>query len=50
MIRIMELIDGYTNADIDRLKVICEKSNDSLKENPHIELHDGICDYLKYTK
>ncbi len=50
MIRIMELIDGYTNADIGRLKVICEKSNDSLKENPHIELHDVICDYLKYTK
>ena len=50
MIRIMELIDRYTNADIGRLKVICEKSNDSLKENPHIELHDVICYYLKYTK
>ena len=50
MIRIMELIDGYTNADIGRLKVICEKSNDSLKENPPIAMHDVICDYLKYTK
>ena len=47
IIRIMELIDGYGN--IGRLKVICEKSGEELKNNPYVELHDVICDYLKGT-
>lgn len=46
IIRIMEIIDGY---NIGRLKVICEKSGEELKNNPYIELHDVICDYLKRT-
>lgn len=47
IIRIMENIDGYGNPNIGRLKVICEKSGESLKENPYIELHDVVCNYLK---
>ena len=47
IVRIMELLDGYANADIGKLTVICEKSGERLKENPHIELHDVVCGYLK---
>lgn len=47
IIRIMELIDGYSNQNIGRLKVVCEKSGESLKDNPYIELHDVVCNYLK---
>lgn len=51
IIRIMELIDGYSNRysnqNVGRLKVVCEKSGESLKDNPYIELHDVVCNYLK---
>ncbi|MDE7252758.1 MAG: hypothetical protein K2O32_07445 [Acetatifactor sp.] len=45
----MELIDGYGNNghDMGRLNVVCEKTGEKLKENPFIELHDVVCDYLK---
>lgn len=47
IIRIMEIIDGYSNPNIGRLTVTCEKSGESLKDNPYIELHDVVCNYLK---
>ena len=47
IVEMMELIDGYKDTDFGRLKVICEKTSASLKENPYIELHDTVCDYLK---
>lgn len=47
IIRIMELIDGYSNQNIGRLKVVCEKTGEILKDNPYIELHDVVCNYLK---
>lgn len=43
IIRIMEIIDGYCNQNIGKLKVICEKSGESLKDIPYIELHDIVC-------
>lgn len=49
IIRVMELIDGYCNPNIGRLKVTCEESGESLKDNPFIELHDMVCTYLKGT-
>ena len=49
IIRIMELIDGYCNQNIGKLKVTCEKSGESLKDTPYIELHDIVCNYLKGT-
>ncbi len=49
IIRIMEIIDGYCNQNIGKLKVICEKSGESLKDIPYIELHDIVCNYLKGT-
>lgn len=47
IIKMMEVIDGYANPALGRLAVICEKTGESLKENPYIELHDIVCDYLK---
>lgn len=44
---IMEIIDGYGNPNIGRLTVTCDKSGESLKDNPYIELHDVVCNYLK---
>lgn len=47
IIKIMESIDGYDNSKVGRLNVICEKTGESLKNNPYIELHDIVCNYLK---
>ena len=47
IIKIMESIDGYDNSKIGRLNVICEKTGERLKDNPYIELHDMVCNYLK---
>ena len=47
IVRIMELIDGYGNPVIGRLKIIQEKTGESLKEAPFIELHDMVCAYIK---
>lgn len=47
IIRIMENIDGYGNPNIGKLNVTCEKTDESLKDNPYIELHDVVCNYLK---
>ena len=47
IISIMEIIDGYSNQNVVKLKVTCEKSGESLKDEPYIELHDIVCDYLK---
>lgn len=49
IIRIMEIIDGYWNQNIGKLNVTCEKSGESLKAAPYIELHDIVCNYLKGT-
>ena len=49
IIRIMEIIDGYFNQNIGKLKLICEKTGESLKDSPYIELHDIVCNYLKGT-
>ena len=43
----MEVIDGYREQNIGRLKVTSEKTGESLKDAPYIELHDIVCDYLR---
>jgi hypothetical protein len=45
----MTMIDGYSG-DNKKLEVINTETGQKLKENPFIELHDCICDYLKYEK
>ena len=47
IVRIMELMDGYGNPVVGRLKIIQEKTGESLKEAPSIELHDMVCAYIK---
>lgn len=45
--RIMELMDGYGCIDVGKLDIICEKTGERLKDNPFIELHDVVGDYIK---
>ena len=47
IVRIMELMDGYGNPVIGRLKIIQEKTGESLKKAPSIELHDMVYAYIK---
>lgn len=42
IIAIMESIDGYGKLDF-----ICKNTGQTLKENPSIELHDIVCEYIK---
>ena len=46
IVDIMEVIDGYNNSNIGKLNVICEKTGECLKDEPFIELHDVVCEYL----
>lgn len=46
LIGVMTLIDGYVQYDI-KLDIIDRNSGERLKENPFIELHDTLCEYLK---
>lgn len=45
--RIMELLDGYGHLNAGKLDIVCEKTEERLKENPFVELHDIVCDYIK---
>ena len=48
IVRMMELFDGYRNQNIGELKVYCEQLDEQLKESPCLELHDAVCEYLKF--
>lgn len=47
---IMVMIDGYSSFSKDKMEVINQNTGIGLKENPFIELHDAICDYIKFEK
>lgn len=47
IIDILTEIDGYGNPNTGRLDVICRNTGETLKDNPYIELHDIVCNYLK---
>lgn len=47
LISFMEMIDGYSIFSEDKLDIINSRTFQKLKENPFIELHDAICDYIK---
>lgn len=49
IVEIMTMIDGYCG-DNNKLEIIDTKTGVKLKEDPFIELHDSICDYIKYEK
>ena len=43
----MVLIDGYSAFSKDKMDIINSRTSQGLKEDPFIELHDVICDYIK---
>ena len=45
---IMEMIDGYSSFTSDKLDIVNTKNGKGLKTDPFIELHDAVCDYIKY--
>lgn len=47
LVYFMEMIDGYSTFSKDKLDIINSRTSQRLKENPFIELHDSICDYIK---
>lgn len=47
LVLFMEMIDGYSTFSEDKLDIINSRTSQKLKENPFIELHDAICDYIK---
>lgn len=47
LVYLMELIDGYSNFSEDKLDIINSRTMQGVKENPFIELHDAICDFIK---
>ncbi|MBU3169886.1 hypothetical protein [Clostridium estertheticum] len=45
----MTLIDGYVDSNI-QLDIIDKNNGIKLKENPFIELHDKIVNFIKFEK
>lgn len=47
---LMVMIDGYSSFSNEKMELINQNSGVGLKENPFIELHDAICEFIKYEK
>lgn len=45
---IMEMIDGYSSFTSDKMDIVNTKTGKGLKTDPFIELHDAVCDFIKY--
>ena len=45
---IMEMIDGYSSFSSDKMDIVNTKTGKGLKTEPFIELHDDVCDFIKY--
>ena len=43
----MEMIDGYSSFTSDKLDIVNTKTGESLKQEPCIELHDAVCEFIK---
>lgn len=48
IVDIMTMIDGYSGFTEDKLDIINKRTGVCLKENPFIELHDAVCEFIKY--
>lgn len=48
IVDIMTMIDGYSTFSEDKLDIINKRTKECLKENPFIELHDAVCEFIKY--
>ena len=47
MVEIMLVIDGYSTFSEEKMDIINSITGKGLKENPFLELHDQLEDYLK---
>lgn len=47
---LMTWIDGYGNFCTDKMDIVNMRTGQALKQEPFIELHDVIADYLKWKK
>lgn len=47
-VRIMETIDGYSGYSDNKHDIINTVTQERLKADPFIELHDEVTEYLKY--
>lgn len=47
---LMTWIDGYGNFCTDKMDIVNMHTGKGLKQEPFIELHDVIADYLKWQK
>lgn len=45
---IMEMLDGYSSFSSDKMDIVNTKTGIGLKTDPFIELHDAVCDFIKY--
>ena len=45
--RILELMDGYGNYSIGKMDIRNTVSEESLKDDPYIELHDAVADFIR---
>ena len=45
--RILELMDGYGNYNIGKMDIMNTISGESLKDDPYIELHDAVADFIR---
>ena len=43
----MEMIDGYSSFTSDKLDIVNTKTGERLKQEPFIELHDAVCEFIK---
>lgn len=43
-------IDGYGSCCADKMDIVNMQTGKGLKQDPFIELHDAIADYLKWEK
>lgn len=47
IVEMMAIIDGYSVFCRDKMDLINQKTGVGLKENPFIELHDAVCEFIK---
>ncbi len=50
IVRVMEVLDGCGSPKVGHPTVTCGETGSSLTDNPGIQLHDTVCDYLKGMK
>lgn len=50
IVELMETIDGYSRFCNDKMDIVNQRTHTGMKENPFIELHDAVVDFIKDHK